>query len=261
MRLIFGTYSLFIKFIYFWECLLAKKDTQCPFCSSSDFKVAFKKYFVETVCLCHNCYLYWTNPIFKLADFYSFIYSAAIERGQENGAGVRIYCRSMCNYLSRNSNGNRLLEFGSSNGYFLFHARESGFEVTGVEISKKMAALSRGSLNLIIVNRLEDLLASNQKFNVIYTRHTLEHVGSDIKNIFVKFGNLLVRGGVLFIIVPIFGFSSIGAVHPLGFTREFFIKSLPKNKYDLKFMNSGFEPFNAERDTADELLVLAKKIN
>jgi len=138
-------------------------------------------------------------------------------------------------WLKEVSPGKKLLEFGSSWGYFLFQAQAQGFDSIGVDISEKRRKFGKKKLGVRIENSVDGLLEKRLEFDVIYTAHTLEHLGKEISGIFFKFSQLLKDKGLLVIIVPHFDlergeeiFSIVGAIHPLGFVKSFFEKSLPR---------------------------------
>jgi 2-polyprenyl-3-methyl-5-hydroxy-6-metoxy-1,4-benzoquinol methylase len=133
----------------------------------------------------------------------------------------------------------KLLEIGSSWGYFLHQAREMGFAVTGVEIARRRREFGRQRLGLDIVGDLGELPAG-RRYDVIYTAHVLEHF-TDLRGVFPRLAALLADDGMLFIEVPNFDpqqfgtrcLSIVGAVHPLGFDSEFFRRNLPRHGLEL----------------------------
>lgn len=234
------------KLIYFLQGLFLKKDLKCPFCKSLNFGIVYKKFRVIDICHCHNCSLYWTNPIFNFWKFYKFFYrgeglttdidkkklpdllKSSFKDSDKN-------CHNIIKWLKEISSGQDLLEFGSSWGYFLYQANTYGFKTTGVEISEKRAEFGRKYLHVNIISNIDNLLKKREKFNLIFSAHTLEHLGYNIRNIFTKFLKLLEKNGLLVIEVPHFNLSRdkeafriMGAVHPLGFVKEFCIKNLSK---------------------------------
>lgn len=158
----------------------------------------------------------------------------------------------------------RLLEFGSSWGYFLYQAKLKGFSCIGVEISKKRAKIGGEILNVDIVNALSEL--KNKKFDVIVSFHTLEHL-LDIHTIFKEFHNLLDDDGIVLLEVPLGNinkknhrFIHMGAVHPLGFTFDFFCRNLPGYGFDVR-THKGFSDLIQGCPNDGTIVVYAKKLS
>jgi predicted SAM-dependent methyltransferase len=95
-----------------------------------------------------------------------------------------------------------------------------------------------------IVKSINDL--NGRVFDVVYTAHTLEHF-TDLSTIFRDIYHLLNVKGKLLIEVPNFDYaefgekalSTVGAVHPIGFSSEFFKKiflNMALKYWDLQFM-------------------------
>lgn len=111
---------------------------------------------------------------------------------------------------------------------------------------------------------LDELISGGEKFDIIFTAHTLEHIGYEISKIFPKFKKLLAPRGILVIEVPRLqtnkgssAFGNIGAVHPLGFSEEFFTKNLPRGGFSAEFYG-GYAPSANTAGTSDVLIVLTR---
>ncbi|RKX93554.1 MAG: hypothetical protein DRP84_08260 [Spirochaetes bacterium] len=240
--------NIFEDISYFLQGL-GKKRIACPYCKTKDYIIYDKKYLVIDICKCKQCGLFFVNPIYaakKVEEFYDNCYSSGatfipekqslesmIRTGDFSSIGKDF--RDRLSIIKQLSNGNRLLEFGSSWGYFLYQAKQYGFICKGVEISKKRSYFGQKYLGVDIIN---NLAAINEKFDIIYTSHTLEHL-VDLQGIFDEFYKMLVPGGKLIIEVPNFDpevkgksvYSIIGKVHPLGFNKDFFEKNLQKHGF------------------------------
>lgn len=244
-----------VKAIHFLQGVFFKKDNICPYCKNKNFKTVFKKAYVIDICQCSQCGLYWTNPIFKLWRFYDFLYQESgltthLSKGKklktEMDTGFRNTDKdysAVIYWLKKNIKGRRLLEFGSSWGYLLYQAQSQGFDVTGVDISEKRRKFGIDNLKVKILPNIDLLIANKEKYDVIVTFHTLEHL-TYIGDIFSKFRALLNENGTVLIIVPFFetdegerNFKIIGAVHPLGFNKVFFARNLPKEGFEVSFYN------------------------
>jgi cyclopropane fatty-acyl-phospholipid synthase-like methyltransferase len=146
-------------------------------------------------------------------------------------------------WLKDNINGDRLLEFGSSWGYFLYQAQKAHFKPTGVEISEKRRSYGQNRLKLEIVPSMDILISEHRIYDAIVTINTLEHLVS-IHKLFKDFHALLNKDGVIIIVVPFIDltkgnkvFKIMGAVHPLGFSEEFFKANMFKEGFTVEFCN------------------------
>jgi 2-polyprenyl-3-methyl-5-hydroxy-6-metoxy-1,4-benzoquinol methylase len=232
---------------------LVRRDARCPHCGARDVELLARKWAVVRIRRCAGCGLAFTDPLYRsrLGDLYDRLYAGqgsttelpAAERlaalvatrfaGTDKDFGTRIA------RLRALGPGRRLLEIGSSWGYFLHQAAAGGFEATGVEIASRRAEYGRTRLGVRIVPSLDAL--AGESFDLVYTSHVLEHF-TDLVGVFPRMRELLAPGGALVVEVPHFDWpaggrvalSSVGAVHPLGFGGEFFVRSLPRHGFRLE---------------------------
>ena len=101
-------------------------------------------------------------------------------------------CNPRLAVIRRLTDGNRLLEFASSWGYFLFQSRAYGFQATGVETASKRAEFGRIELGVDILPVLDSI---EEKFDLICSFHTLEHL-IDLSTVFDMFYERLLPGGI-----------------------------------------------------------------
>jgi len=254
--------NLIPKLEFIAQSLFLKQD-KCPHCNSLNLKQIAKKYSVITIKECQDCNLYFTSPIYKpllISNLYDSFYSAEgsttivpnddeLAKLKENCFltsdkyfGDRIKAIKSCEI------GQKLLEVGSSWGYFLYQAKQQGFDVTGVEISQPRRLFGVEKLGVDIVSSFGEL--NEKEFDIIYTSHVLEHF-QDISTVFREMYDLLRIGGRLFIEVPNFDYSVfgqevlsiIGAVHPLGYSSEFFSQNLAEYGFKLMGFYDSWECF------------------
>lgn len=120
------------------------------------------------------------------------------------------------NILSRLKKKGNVLEVGSSTGLMLSLLQKKGWDVTGIEISRKSAeaAIKRG-IKVIVVPFQKARL--NEKYDLIIFNHTFEHLEEPDK-VLAKAYILLKRDGLIYIDLPNFdGFSAklLGTRWPL----------------------------------------------
>lgn len=265
---------------------ITKKRARCPYCGNIPTLYA-KKYHVIEICKCSDCGLFFLNPMYVsrrgVATFYNESYDSyktyatympdvnelkLLKKGEFAGKLTKDYDKNeRLKIIRKLTRGRRLLEFGSSWGYFLFQAQAYDFIPVGIEISPKRGQFGRLHLDVDIFTDIDSV---SGEFDVIYSAHVLEHLLS-LKDIFDKFYSKLLPGGSLIIEVPNFDpetkgksiYSIIGKVHPLGFCRNFFEKNLQRHGFseiviagrydDLLLMPSKINPIG------DNIIVHAKK--
>lgn len=96
----------------------------------------------------------------------------------------------------------RLLEIGCGTGEFLAIARNYGWQVDGVELSKSFSVAARDWYQLDLYNNyLSNIKFDNAGFDVVVLLHVFEHLTDPLE--FLKQVSPLVNpGGWLFIVVP-----------------------------------------------------------
>lgn len=269
-------YKLLIKIIYFFECLFFKNNNTCPYCLKKEYIVVFKKKKLIDICYCLNCYLYWTNPIFKFLKFYDLLYN-------EKDPFIRLpKPKDLDNFINKHFNYKekkylkiieyfidrykikKAIDFGCSWGYFIYQLKLFGIDAVGIEISKKKRDFGIKKLDLKIEKEIYDLIKKEEKYDIIFSFHTLEHL-SNISNIFNCFSQLLNKDGILVIEVPNLkkegNFEIMGACHPLGFTKEFFLRNLPNEGFKVN-VYLGYTDLLEEIScqSEDNLIIIATKI-
>jgi len=95
----------------------------------------------------------------------------------------------------------KVLEIGCSYGTYLFQLKKIGWDVKGIELSKKAVDHGKNKLNLDILNLDIQDFESEEKFDIIYLRMVLEHVESP-KIVLKKCYSLLKPYGKLVLILP-----------------------------------------------------------
>lgn len=261
---------------------LLTKQKYCPYCKSQNLKLlATKKIFIK-IQECQNCNLYFTDPIYKpwlLSNLYDSLYSAEglttrvptafeLEKLKQTNFENSDKCFSERLKIIKNKfGGEKILEFGSSWGYFVYQAKNFGYEAKGIEISDSRRNFGINNLGVSILKSIDKV--SHEYFDIIYTAHTLEHL-TDLSNVFHSFCSLLEHNGTLLIEVPNCNLSMsknkslnlIGAVHPLGFSKVFFEKNLPKYGFKNIEIFKCWEALNINNNDAQDdgnIIVLARK--
>jgi hypothetical protein len=180
----------------------------------------------------------------RVADLYESLYGAEgsttrmpdkaglMQLKETNFAASDKHCTSQILALQRLGAGRRLLEIGSSWGYFLYQAQAAGFSTVGIEPGRRRRDYGARELDVDIRGSIDEV--AERDFDIIYSAHTLEHI-CEVPTFFSQCHDRLRIGDVLAIEVPHFDLralgtkvlSIIGAVHPLGLSRPFFHAALP----------------------------------
>jgi len=227
---------------------LVRREPGCPHCGGRGLETLARKYALVRVRRCGACALVFTDPIYRsrLGSLYDRLYAGEGSTTELPGperlaalvaagfAGSDKDFAAPIARLREVARGPRLLEIGSSWGYFLHQARAAGFEPTGIEIGARRAEYGRAQLGVRIVPGWEAL--AGERFDAVFTSHVLEHF-TDFSGVLARIRELLAPGGALVVEVPHFewpaqarlSLSRIGAVHPLGFSGEFFARNLPRH--------------------------------
>ena len=188
----------------------------CPVCGASSFKEVFKApYFrgdgeLFSIKECENCQFWVTSPRPEnedLGEYYDSVNYISHNNSSDSVMDkvyqmVRSYSlKKKVGLINAIDNGNKsLLDYGAGTGHFLLQAKQSGWEIGGVEISDdaREVALNDNGLELLTPSDFE---VEEEKYSVITLWHVLEHL-PDLNEHLGNFYKSLQRGGKLVIAVP-----------------------------------------------------------
>lgn len=233
---------------------MRRRQMNCPYCRSVASEILSRKYVFIKVRRCTSCGLSFTDPIYRsslASNIYDKFYLGEGSTTEMPGdAELEELKRTSFTFSDKAAHerllgireirpGGKLLEFGCSWGYFLFQAAQFGYQVVGIEIGSRRRSFGVEKLGLEILENFAVL--GSRTFDILYTAQVLEHL-TDLSAIFDEFSRHLVPGGDLLIEVPNFDFdlfgktrmSIVGAVHPLGFSSQFFEYNLPRHGFGIK---------------------------
>lgn len=143
----------------------------------------------------------------------------------------------------------KVLEIGCSTGLLLSLFKKNGWEVKGVEISKKSAEKAREKGIEVISTPFEQAQFS-EKFDLVILNHTLEHLERPME-VLKKVNIMLNEKGILFVDVPNFGGLSArlqGKNWPLLLPEEH-LWHFTKKSLDILLQSLGFKIVYCERSS------------
>lgn len=159
-----------------------------------------------------------------------------------------IYKKRVCIITKLCKKPGKVLEIGSSTGLVLSIFKKAGWEVLGIEVSKKSAEFAREKGIPTLITSFELAKLQKESFDVVVLNHTLEHL-KDPNQILKKVNYLLSDKGIIFIDVPNFGGLSakiygnrwpylLPEEHLWHFTYPALKKILHKNRFEIIYSTS-----------------------
>jgi len=186
-------------------------DTRhCPSCGKHSSRLKYKVDDFRIVS-CKECgFVYLDNPL-GLADepqnYEAYFNSAILDEYGPDSHDNNIKQAWLINEqrldLIRTFNrGGKLLDVGCGRGFFLHHARQYGFKVRGLEISRLAARFASENYDLRIhICNLDEEMPPEERFDLVTMWHVLEHFQNP-RSALEKIYAMLRPGGRLFIEVP-----------------------------------------------------------
>lgn len=187
-----------------------KKQIACPVCTSSETREMYMKaqFHVRS---CNTCSLVFIdNPPQDTGTIYdhSYFWGGSLNGGyvnyEEEKRAMRNVFEDYIKRISSYTHTGRLLDVGAATGFFLRVARDAGWDVSGVEISKEATAEAvRNGINMH-TGRLETASFNDASFNCITMFDLIEHV-TNPHTLIKKARDLLSTEGLLVINTPNIG--------------------------------------------------------
>lgn len=142
---------------------------------------------------CNNCRLQFPTPrIAGSPDFYSFLYrymSPTMMRWEFE------------KFKQDAVPGNRLLDIGCGDGFFLRYARDLGYDAYGTDFNTERAGHSDAKVSVLDVSELSSFFQHQAPFDVYTLWHVLEHV-DEPKNVFQALAQHSHKDSKIVIAVP-----------------------------------------------------------
>ncbi len=169
-----------------------KNDIACPLCGKKNYTVYLRQRHRQIV-RCLQCGLVYVNPqpsTREINRMYNEDYFASEKKRSTSSVGyydytmekplLLAYFRRKITYLKTILSGKKVLEIGSSYGYFLEEAKRAGLDVLGIDISREAAsrAAKEG-----LPSRAVDIFQAKfppRSFDGVVGFHLIEHISDPL---------------------------------------------------------------------------------
>ncbi len=184
----------------------------CPVCQSEYLQqyLTVQDYFLSqeefNLLICPECELLLTSPqptdVSKYYESSDYISHHSKKRNLITSLYnlvKDIQVKHKINLLNTYAKGKSLLDIGCGTGYFLQHAANSGYTITGVEINENARIQAQTLTGATIYQSIEDI--SSYQYNLITLWHVLEHLSDPVQQV-KTIKSLLAENGTIIIAVP-----------------------------------------------------------
>lgn len=162
---------------------------KCNFCGSEDSEIIFEytRFERNNILKCKNCglvFLELKKSKKEIESFYKKSYrkvDVLPKKSAEemfNDPVIRHDCKNRIEWIKKkygNIREKRVLEIGSSSGYFLEYLSSFGAKVIGIELAEDYANYAR-SLGFTVYSKPFETIDFENEFDLVVMFHTLEHV-------------------------------------------------------------------------------------
>jgi len=181
------------------------KEQVCTICSSTDSKWDLRKNGYD-IYKCNHCNHFFVYPMpteKQLEDIYSSMSGYHFKKDSDyaNNHHFNKIFHNQINKIHQYLKNGSILDIGCSNGEFLALARESGYEVHGVELNESTASIAINNGISVSVSTLEHAHFPSNTFDIVRLGDILEHV-TDAKGFITEVHRVLKPGGITLINTP-----------------------------------------------------------
>lgn len=163
------------------------------------------EHMVTNIVKCRKCGFVYTNPLISISTEKMVHFYDDPDRYQSSICvtdPLKVFNRNL-NIIERfTRHKGKLCDIGSGKGEFLAIARNRGWEVFGIEPSKKFVDYAKNIYGLDIQNSdIENANFPDDYFDVVTLNMVLEHIDNP-HNLVFQIHRILKKGGLLYIEVP-----------------------------------------------------------
>lgn len=180
-------------------------NATCPICSSKDCQPDLRKRGYK-IYKCEGCNHFFVHPVpteNELEGLYSSDSSYHADLGatyRTDRKQNRLFNRRIKKILHYKKSG-KILDVGCSNGEFLSLARVHGFDINGVEINARTAAIARQHDIPVFTGKLEEACFPSNTFDIVNLGDIIEHV-IDPNGFLHEIYRILAPGGIVILNTP-----------------------------------------------------------
>jgi len=195
-------------------------SVKCNLCGADDYKVKYepwvtdidlKNYLsasggimgVNRIVKCNQCGLVYVNPQLQADSVIDAYSNSTDELYVSQAKGREITFKKCLNLVEKHApQKGKILDIGCAAGFFIKVAKENGWNIHGVEVSKWLAEYGKKELGLnIFAGTLAEAKYQDSMFDVITMWDVLEHT-PDPTTVLAEVNRILKKDGVLFINWP-----------------------------------------------------------
>jgi 2-polyprenyl-3-methyl-5-hydroxy-6-metoxy-1,4-benzoquinol methylase len=174
-----------------------KTHNNCPLCKSYNFKslCSYEEHYLHR---CHSCGFVFSLPVPEEEELDN-LYRNYGNYGNLSSITLNRFDELLKSFAKYNV-GNKILDFGCGEGFFLERAKLSGWQVFGTEYDKE-AVKKCQSKGITMIDAEDE--SFYEHFDVVYISEVIEHVSFPI-NILSVIHKLLRKGGLIYVTTPNF---------------------------------------------------------
>lgn len=180
---------------------------ECPICKSYKIKLKYRN--VESnLYKCSKCKTlfrkYFLSPFIDYSSKY-FEEDYKSQYGKTYGEdfeNLSALARRRIEKIKKFKPRGKILDLGSAMGFFLKEARNDGYEVTGVEVSKYASDYCRNNLDIKVANiSLMDFDYKENEYDIVTAWYVIEHI-YDFEKLIDKIYLSLKKDGIFALAMP-----------------------------------------------------------
>jgi len=183
----------------------ATTDIKCVVCGNDTPQNFKEKYDKESFAIyeCNDCNFVFVPPYYRKQIAYDNYKDESVRKQIQAGNNWLKIQRHMLriDLIKRFKPTGKLFDLGAGWGHFMLAAKEGGYDIYGIEISKQNYEYARNELNLPVDNLDFFKMPEEEKFDIITLWDVLEHIDA-ADTVVEKCNKLLAKDGYLFIQVP-----------------------------------------------------------